>query len=352
VLGTGLKCDAADCVSYRELPERILRGPADLIVFSLGSQPAATLPFLRKTTTQTKVPIVAIGSTSNPEEILQALRSGAREYLHESELGEGLLATLIKMRENGAAALEWGKILAVIAAKPGIGVTTVACNLAFALASHHPRRVALAELGLQVPELALHLDVQPQHELNELAIRAGRMDTTLLRQLMVEHSARLNLLVHQQTTPQAAALPPRVMRTVLVLLRTMFEYTVVDLGHLANPADLSALELASKVIVVVALDVPTLRLTRRFLRDLDDAGVPQRRLVVVANRYGQSSQFPWKQAQEALGLQINEWIPDDAALINQALNLGQPLVTLAPRAGITRRFDQLANRVNGKQRGK
>jgi pilus assembly protein CpaE len=206
-------------------------------------------------------------------------------------------------------------------------------------------------LGGQVPELALNLNVRPQHSLADLAIREDRLDSTLLRQLLVEHAAQLNLLVHQPDTLQATVLAPAVMRTILVLLRTMFEYTVIDLGHLAHPAGMAALELASKVVVVVGLDVPALRLSRRFLRELDEIGVARGKQVLVANRYGQRSQFPWKQAQEALGQPIHEWIPDDVGLVNEALNLGQPLVTLARRANITRRFDELASRVNGKDRG-
>lgn len=351
VLGTGLQCDAGDCVSHTDLPERILHGPADLIVFGLGPNPSSALPVLQSATKQTRAPIVAIGANASPEAALQAMRSGAREYLHEADLAEGLLATLIKLREAGAAEIAWGHIIPVVGAKPGLGVTTVACNLAFALAAHHPGKVALAELGLQVPELALNLDVHPPHALNELAIRDGKLDTTLLKQLVIEHSAKLNLLVHQPSTTHAAVLPPRVMRTILVLLRTMFDYTVLDLGNLANPADRMALELASKVVVVVGLDVPSLRLARRFLHELDDAGVPRSRLVLAANRYGQRGQMPWKKAQEALGHEIHEWIPEDVSALNRALNLGQPLVTSAPRASITHRFDKLAHRVNGKGRG-
>ena len=175
----------------------------------------------------------------------------------------------------------------MVGTKPGVGATTVACNLALRIASIIQGKVTLAELGLQVPELALNLDVDPPHALNELAIRGGKLDTTLLRQLLVEHAGKLNLLVHQPSTTRVTVLPPRTMKTILVLLRTIFEFTVLDLGNLANPADRTALDLASKVVVVMGLDVPTLRLTRRFVHELDDAGVTRNRMVMVANRYGQ-----------------------------------------------------------------
>ena len=53
------------------------------------------------------------------------------------------------------------------------------------------------------------------------------------------------------------------------------------------------------------------------------------------------------QAQETLGLPIVSWLPDDSATLNQALNQGRPLVQTARRAKITRRFDELAQQLNG-----
>jgi len=62
---------------------------------------------------------------------------------------------------------------------------------------------------------------------------------------------------------------------------------------------------------------------------------------VVANRYGQRKQFNWKRAQEALGVPIREWIPDDPGRVNQALNQGQPLLHLGRRSSIARSFERL-----------
>src|SRR5207245_1529305 len=100
--------------------------------------------------------------------------------------------------------------------------------------------------------------------------------------------------------------------------------------------------------LVVRLDVPSVRLSRQYIRQLEDLGVPRGKLHVAANRYGQSKQFPWKKAQEALGLPIVEWIPDDPGRVNEALNQGQPLMATAGRSSITRSFANLAGRLNGK----
>jgi len=278
---------------------------------------------------------------------LQTIRSGAREYLHEETVSDELLATLGKFQQAGGADPHWGEILAVIGAKPGTGVTTVACNLAFALARTYPERVALAEMGPGVPELALDLDLRPTHSLSDLAARLDRLDVTLLRQALVEHPARLSVLAHAPGTRLGNSLEAPATRQILVLLRTLFEFVVVDLGHTTGTACQAALDLSHKIAIVFGLDVPSLRLTRDLLQQVDDWGLARDKLHLVANRFGQRKQFHWKRAQEALGLPIRAWIPDDPARVNQALNEGRALVQVAGNAGIARSFLKLASHMNG-----
>ncbi len=347
VLGTGLECGTEDCVSFAELPERLAQAPAELVLVGLGTELQRGLPIIERAVGQIKAPVFAVGLSSDSQQILQVLRSGAREFLHEDDLHTELLAALSKLHLIGAAPMRWGKILAVTGALPGVGVTTVAGNVAFALAAESPGHVVLAELGGGVPELALDLDLLPQHSFADLAAAWDRLDAALMRRALVEHPARLSVLAYQPETLRPVRVEPPAMRAMLALLRSMFAYTVADLGHGIEPSHLEALRLADRVVLVVRLDVPSVRLSRQFIRQLEEQGVPRSKLHLAANRYGQRKQFPWKKAQEALGLPIAEWIPDDPGCVNQALNQGQPLIATARRASITRSFAGLAGRLNG-----
>jgi pilus assembly protein CpaE len=137
------------------------------------------------------------------------------------------------------------------------------------------------------------------------------------------------------------------VRQVLVVLRAMFDFVVADLGHSTDEARQEALELADRIVLVVGLDVPSVRLSRELLQRLEELGQPRDKLRLVANRYGQRKQFHWKKVQEALGMPIAHWIRDDPAAVNQALNQGQPLLHTARRASITRSFQKLAVSLNG-----
>jgi pilus assembly protein CpaE len=351
VLGVGLECDARDCLSFPELPDRLAQGPTDLVLVELGPNPAVAQDVIRHVATQTSIPVLAVGPTADPQVIIQTVRSGAREYLDRGRLREDLPAVLVKLQPSAAEPYHHGRTFAVTAATAGSGVTTVASSLAFALAVQHANQVVLGELGTDVPELALHLDLEPRHTVADLARDWQRMDATMVRHALVAHEAGVLVLAQAPETLTPPALEPMAMRNMVLLLRTMFDFSVLDLGHSVQPAALEAMRLAEVVVLVVRLDVPSLRLSRNLVRHLvEQHNIPVERIRPVANRYGQRRQVAWRQAEQALGLPIPTWIPDDPATLNDALNQGHPLVQSARRAGITRRFNELAKQLNGQAR--
>jgi pilus assembly protein CpaE len=294
-----------------------------------------------------KGPVVAVGSNLDPQNLLQLIRSGAREYIHVDRFRDEFPEAVDRLQQAGAVKPHLGRTFAVLAPVPGTGVTTIASGLAFALASKQPNQVVLAELTPGVPELALDLDLKPRYGVDALLADWERLDASMLRQAVVEHEAGVHVLAYPPETLDPANVPPAGMRQTVLLLRGLYEFVVLDMGHTLNPSCLEALRLADGVLVVVRLDVPSLRLARRFLKRLHEQNVPPDKVFLVANRYGQRKQVAWQAAEKTLGGKVRIWVPDDIATINYALNQGQPLVRAARRASITRRLDELAKQLNG-----
>jgi pilus assembly protein CpaE len=346
MLGMGFECGAADCVAHAALPVRLAQ-ETDLVLVGTSGAEEDVLAALKYASKHGAGLVLAVGAAQDAKLILQAQRSGAREYIDQGRLEEELPLALERLRQAGAMKLRQGRTVAVVSANPGAGVTTVASTLAFALAEKHPRRVALAELGPGVPELSLDLDLTPTHSVEELVSDWERMDARMLQQTLVEHPAGVQVLASAPEALAPAAVSQQAMRRTVLLLRSMFDFTVLDLGHSLSDAALEAMAVAEAVVLVARLDVPSLRLARRFLRQLVERGVSEQKLRVAANRYGQRGLVGWKKVEQALGVSVQVWIPDDPATVNDALNKGKPLVQTAQRAKITRRISQLAQELNG-----
>jgi pilus assembly protein CpaE len=351
-LGAGLECSPGDDVAFADLAARLREAPAELILVGVGADPDAALGLIQTISAQWDVPVWAVGSSSDSEQMILLLRAGAREFLDENKLGVDLAVALERLRSVGPVSTgAHGQAIAVIGVAPGGGVTTVATNLAFALAQKHPGEVVLAELGSSVPELALDLDLDPPHTVADLFRDWQRMDPKMVRQALVHHPAGIQVLAYGPETLAATTAPSGAMRQAVRLLRAAFPLAVLDLGHSAGASELEAMTLADSVVVVARLDVPSLRLSHRFISHLKDKGVAPQKIRVVGNRYGQRGQLGWKKAEQALGTHVLVWIPDDPGTLNRALNDGRPLVQMARRARITRRFDVLAQHLNGRTQG-
>jgi pilus assembly protein CpaE len=349
LLGMGLECGAADCVSYSDLAVRLSHGSPDLLLVRVGEDALAAHDSIRQALALTQAPILAMGPTPDAQHILETMQVGAREYLDEDRLQPGLEAALNKLRGAGAVTAGKCQIVGVVSATPGSGVSTVATNLAFTWAETYRDKVALLELGNEPSALALSLDLEPRYTVADVAANWQRMDASFLRQSMTPHPGGVQVLPYKPETLEVPTLDAQVVRKTLILLRTMYSAVVLDLGHLCSEEHYEAMRLCDLVAVVVRLDVPALRQTRRFLRICGEHGVPTNRVRLIANRYGQKGQVSWKKAEEAIGAKFAEYIPEDSGKLNNALNKGLPLVRLSRHGSLARRLYKLAKQLNGQR---
>ena len=128
----------------------------------------------------------------------------------------------------------------------------------------------------------------------------------------------------------------------------MFPYVVIDLDHTFAPEQVQALRQADVVVLVLRLDFTSLRNARRALDYLEQLGIDKDRVRVVVNRYGQAKEVPAGKAEEALGVKIAHYVPEDAETVNRANNNGVPVVRDSPSAQVSRSLTNLAASVNGR----
>jgi pilus assembly protein CpaE len=346
----GLQCSAEDCVAHADLPVRLSQNPTDLVLVQAGDpeDPEAALGAVRDALPLTRAPVMVMGHAPDAQQVVQYLHAGARAFLNEGQLQTELEAALEKLRLTGEANPGQGMVVGVLSATPGSGVTTVAVNLAFAWADKHPNQVALVELCRGAADLSLCLDLNPRHTVADVHQNWSRLDARLLKQSMLAHPGGVQILAQKPETLAAEPLPPHAVRKSVILLRTIFAASVLDLGHTLGEEQFEALRLCDVVAVVVRLDVPALRQARRLVRLLEERGIPKGRLRLVANRYGQRGQVNWKKAEEAIGAPFAEYITEDSGKVNSAINQGQPLVRVSRYAAISRRFAKLVNQLNGR----
>lgn len=282
-----------------------------------------------------------IGPTDDSKLVLRAMREGANEYLDAAELAQELPAAIERLRLEDLQR-RGAKLIALIAPSGGAGCSTLAVNLATLLA-RQPGGCVLLDLETAFGDLASLLDLKPLHTSADLCRSATRIDRSLLEKSLVRHENGLAMLAAPLRIGDAAYVTGDGIQQVLSVANDLASYVVADLSHSFLDLTASVLTQADRILIVLRLDFTALRNTRRVLEHLEQVGIAQDRIAVVANRYGRSGELTASEAQSALGVPIAHYIVEDPKNVNRANNQGVPVVEYAPSAKVSRQLADMAS---------
>lgn len=268
--------------------------------------------------------VFAIGSMAQPQMIVNAMRSGAREYIERPTTTTDLLEAFVRLtaaqrktRREGKR----GKVFAVINAKGGSGATTVAVNLALALhaAYGNTALMDIAPLG----HTALHLNIKSQFTVNDAIENLHRMDSSLMDSFMTRHSGGLQLLAGS-ATPTGEPSTSEFAR-LFDMMVNHYKYTVVDSSSRLDAATRLVCNLAEVVLLVAHADVASLWSAARVVQYLGDSG-SRDRVRLVLNRFRRIPGFSEDDAEAAAGVKLLWRIPNQYFAVSTAIDRGVPLM--------------------------
>jgi pilus assembly protein CpaE len=287
--------------------------------------------------------VFAMGSISQPQVIVGAMRAGAREFIERPTTTTDLLeafvrltATQRKVNREGTS----GKVFTVVNAKGGNGSTTVAVNLALALQSAHGNTalVDLAPLG----HAALHMNLKPLFNVTDAIRNLHRLDSSLLESFMTRHSGGLQLLAGPNT-PVAVEPSTAEFARLFDMLIGQFRYVVVDASTRIDPTTRLVSTLSQTVLLVVNADVTSLWSAARVQRYLAETG-SRENVSLVLNRFRKIPGFSEADAEAAAGVKLLWKIPNQYFAVSTAIDRGVPVVA-QNHTEIARAFAGLAARL-------
>lgn len=352
VLQQGFECAPGQAVPVARADEVAGAGQDDLIVIVLAPDPPRGLTALVNLHAQTSARILVVGPATDTRVVLYALRNGAQDYVDETELKAELHAALLRLRSeanNTSGQTEQGRLIAVLSPTGGSGATTLAANVATVLAREHKSSVLL-DLKQATGNLADLFDLRPSHTLADLCQSTGHVDRAMFERCLVKHASGVSVLAPARGYMDVPLVTPEGVRQAVSLARGQFPYVVADLDYNFSDVEAQVLRLADPILMVFRLDFSSLRNTQRALDYLKHLGIERERVRLVVNRYGQPKEVPAKKAEEALGIKIFHYVPDDPKTVNRANNNGVPLVLESPWSRVSRSVSALAHSINGRHK--
>jgi len=331
----------AECGSYSSLEDIITTSSADLLVIGIDENIEEAIAAIRVVASKSPgTVIIVISARNDGQTVLESMRAGAKEFVNApvqmAELAGAIqrvtqLSTSVGTRRTG------NTLVAVAGVTGGVGSTSIAVNLAAAMASNPANSVALVDLDLSVGDADIFLDCIPEYTLIDVAKNVGRLDLSLLKKSMTKHESGVYLLPRPVSLQDNEIVTPENMSQVLGLLKAAFSHLVVDISKSYSMIDLTALTAADHILLVTQLDLPCLRNVVRLLMSFDEYHGLREKVKVIVNRSGMNSsnQISIKKAEETIGQQCFWQIPNDYVVMTDVRNNGVPLIQQAPKAAIT-----------------
>lgn len=237
-----------------------------------------------------------------------------------------------------------GKVITVYSAKGGCGKTTLATNLAAALASDGSSKVCLIDSDLQFGDIATALRINPTKTISNALEMNESIDIEGLVKVLLRYEGRFDVLL-APTNPSDIELvtAPFVSRIINTLQRN-YDYLVIDTSPTLNEVIIQILQDSDLVLLMTTLDMPAIKNLKLTLSALDALGLSHSRRRLVLNRCDLKVGLDQKDVEELVGEEISANIPSNTK-VSSATNDGQLIIYAHPHNPVSKAIHSLALQV-------
>ncbi len=285
-----------------------------------------------------------------PDFLIRAMQVGIREFLPlplvQTEL-EAALKRVSGARKRLQPVMDdrQGKIIVVTGHKGGVGSTTVAVNLAVALAEGASDRLALVDLGRPFPDVATFLDNESDYSIADLIQNVATLDSAFVQRIMQPYGTKLSVLHGVSDFRDQESIDLENLERIFGILRQMYQFIVVDLSHWLDEIFLKVLIDADLVVMLTGFTIPDLRNLKKLWPHIREWQQDQRKIKIVVNRYDNSSGLQLRDLEHILKQPAFFTLPNDYPAMMQCLNQGSGLGTAAPRSKLWRSIKEMASQI-------
>ena len=283
---------------------------------------------------------------------MRALRAGVQDVLTPDspdadvrEAFDRALDVTDRRRHNllgDAADGSRGRIITVLSPKGGSGKTTVASNLALGLAQIEPEQVALVDLDMQFGDVATALGLMPDHSIANIARMGAHVDAMTIKTFLTPHPSSVWALCGPESPAEGEEVSAEQAQQIVQQLAQEFRYVVVDTCAGITEHTLSVLDVSTDLVLVCAMDVPSVRSLRKELEALDQLGMTQRRHFII-NRADSKVGLDLKDVEATVGMPVDIALPS-SRMVPLSVNQGSPLVESQPRSPVAKQMIALVHR--------
>jgi len=305
-----------------------------------------------------ETPIIAYAANLDFRVVRQAMHAGVRDLLplplKRDELLHALQQVLVAPvargddapSEEAARPASAGVVLTVFGAKGGIGKTTIATNIAVAIARQAHSSVLVIDLDTRFGDVAIMYDLEPQVTVAQLAAQVRTLDRATFRAALQRHHSGVWVLPSPKHPSDWRTVEPDDIRELVRFAARLFDYVILDTPGAFNDIVGTALEGATQVLLVTSVDMASIKDTAFVLDLLESEGFPRERVYLTVNHANGANAIRADDVSRVLRTPVFWEVPHDDAVV-AASQLGKPVGRAKPKAKASRSLVGLATKLSG-----
>ena len=293
--------------------------------------------------------VMVIGHVNDILLYRELTRRGVSEYLI-APLGLLDFVRAVSELFTAPGAEPLGRTLAVMGAKGGVGSSTVAHNVGWAIARNLQSQTLIVDLDIAFGTAGLDFNQDPPQSIAEAIFAPDRLDANLVDRLLSKCSDHLSLLVAPAILDRTTDLTETALDGLIDILRASTPTIVLDIPHVWTAWSRRLLTSSDEIVIVATPDLASLRNTKNLLDGLRGNRRNDVAPRIVLNGVGlpKRPEIATAEFSKALGVEFAAVLPHDAALFGTAANNGQMIAEVQAGSKPAEVFGALAATLTGK----
>ncbi len=314
-----------------------------------------------------RVQVIIMSVQGETDYLRRAMLAGAREFLTKPISADDLYKSIRHVHKLGATRPKAaptssgndpvaggggggggteGQIIAVFSPKGGVGTSSVAANLAVALRQLTNKKVALVDANVVFGDLTVILNLRSDKTIIELAQRVEELDRDLINDVLATHTSQVKVLLAPPDPQRGELVTAEHIRAILEALRREFDYVVVDTPASFQDRSLAVLDLATRIVTLMTLEMHCIRNIKLFLEVADLLEYPHEKVMLVLNKASNRTGIRVEDVEKNIQRKVVLQIGDAGQDVTFSINQGVPLVISKPTHQMARDVINLARELS------
>ena len=297
--------------------------------------------------------VVVIGRINDVTLYRELVRRGVSDYVIAPVTAIDVVRSICNLF-SAPEAKAVGRIVAVVGAKGGVGASTVAHNVAWAIARDLAMDSVVVDLDLAFGTAGLDYNQDPPQGIADAVFSPDRVDTAFIDRLLSKCTDHLSLLAAPATLDRVYDFGAEAFDSIFDTLRTTMPCIVLDIPHQWSGWTKRALVGADDILIVAAPDLANLRNTKNIFDLLKSLRPNDRAPLYCFNQVGvpKRPEINAGEFAKAIESQPIAAIPFDPQMFGSAANNGQMIAEISANHRTTEMFLQIAQRLTGRSETK